>query len=100
MGMEKLIAELTAALGSGAVLTGRAIGERYQSFWSRLGAPGAVLLPGSTAEVSQILRVAGVAGVAVVPWGGRTGLVDGCFADGALALSLERMASIEKIDPI
>jgi FAD/FMN-containing dehydrogenase len=34
----------------------------------------------------------------VVPWGGRTGLVDGCQAEGAVALSLERMNAVEEID--
>ncbi|HUJ04091.1 MAG TPA: FAD-binding oxidoreductase, partial [Rhizomicrobium sp.] len=35
---------------------------------------------------------------AVVPWGGRTGLVEGTLADGAIALSLERMNAILDID--
>src|SRR5208337_2228006 len=33
------------------------------------------------------------------PWGGKTGLVEGANADGAFALSLERMNRIESIDP-
>uniref|UniRef100_B0T0Q0 FAD linked oxidase domain protein n=1 Tax=Caulobacter sp. (strain K31) TaxID=366602 RepID=B0T0Q0_CAUSK len=98
--MDTLIAALDAALGADAVLTGDAIQERYQSPWTRLGAPLAVLRPVSTQAVAQILRLASAAGVAVVPWGGRTGLVDGCLADGALALSLDRMTAIETIDPI
>src|SRR6185295_9485329 len=35
---------------------------------------------------------------AIVPWGGRTGLVEGANAEGAIALSLERMNAIEEID--
>src|SRR6185295_5298900 len=35
---------------------------------------------------------------AIVPWGGRTGLVEGANAEGAIALSLERMNAVEEID--
>ena len=96
--MEALIAALDAVLGSDAILTGSAIQERYQSPWTRLGAPLAVLRPASTQAVADSLRLASAAGVSVVPWGGRTGLVDGCLADGALAISLDRMAAVEAID--
>ncbi|PHY12556.1 FAD-binding oxidoreductase [Caulobacter sp. B11] len=96
--MEALIAALGAVVGSDAILTGSAIQERYQSPWTRLGAPLAVLRPASTQAVADILRLASAAGVCVVPWGGRTGLVDGCLADDALALSLDRMAAVEAID--
>ena len=98
--MHLLIDALRSALGPDGVLTGDALAERYQSPWTRLGAPLAVLRPTSTQAVAEILRLASAAGVAVVPWGGRTGLVDGCLADGALALSLDRMAAIETIDPV
>ncbi len=36
----------------------------------------------------------------VVPWGGKTGLVEGGEADGHVALSLERMNRIEEIDTL
>ena len=59
-----------------------------------------VLRPRSTDEVAAILRLAHAAGQPVTAWGGKTGLVDGCRADGALALSLERMNRIEAIDKL
>lgn len=96
--MAGLIEELKAALAPGGVLEGADAAERAQSVWTRLGSPLAVLRPTSTQEVSTILRLASAAGTPVVPWGGKTGLVDGCNADGALALSLERMAAVEAID--
>ena len=96
--MEASIAALGAVVGSDAILTGSAIHERYQSPWTRLGAPLALLRPASTRAVVDILRLASAAGVSVAPWGGRTGLVDGCLADGALALSLNRMAEVQAID--
>jgi FAD/FMN-containing dehydrogenase len=96
--MADLLEELRETLGTGSVLTApdtQAIG----GVWGRLGTPVALVRPRTTAEVSQILRAAHDAGQTVVPWGGRTGLVDGCHAEGALALSLERMTVIEEIDP-
>ncbi|MBI3676194.1 MAG: FAD-binding oxidoreductase [Proteobacteria bacterium] len=65
---------------------------------SRLGTPIAILRPKSTQEVSACLRLCHEARQAVVPWGGRTGLVGGASSDGAIALSLERMNRIEDID--
>ena len=98
--MGGLVAELKALLGEGAVIEGEAAAELARSRWSRLGVPRAVLRPATTAEVSGILRLAHAAGQPVSPWGGKTGLVDGAEADGALAISLERMNRIESIDEI
>jgi len=94
-----LFEDLRAALGPGGVVCGDEALDLAKSPWTRLGSPVAVLRPRSTQGVSAILRLAKAAGQAVVPWGGRTGLVDGARADGALALSLERMNAIEEIDP-
>lgn len=98
--MDILLADLRALLGADHVLTGEAATGWAFSPWTRLGAPRAILRPATTQEVSGILRLACAAGAPVVPWGGRTGLVDGAFAEGALALSLDRMAAIEEIDPV
>jgi len=95
-----LIQALTAALPEGAVLTGEAAQERAVSNWSRMGTPIALVRPGSTEEVSTALRLCHESGVPVSAWGGKTGLVHGAFADGAVALSLERMAAIEAVDPV
>jgi FAD/FMN-containing dehydrogenase len=96
--MTTLIDALRLALAPDAVLDGTQGAETFQSPWTRLGAPLAVVRPASTAQVAAVLRLASDAGVPVVPWGGRTGLVDGCVADGAIALSLDRMAAIEGVD--
>jgi FAD/FMN-containing dehydrogenase len=97
---EALIQALTAALPEGAVLTGDAAKERAVSSWSRMGTPVALVRPGSTEEVATVLRLCNEARMPVTAWGGKTGLVHGGFSDGAVAVSLERMAAIEAIDPV
>jgi FAD/FMN-containing dehydrogenase len=94
----QLLDSLRAALGSDGVLEGGLALERAHSPWAELGKPLAVLRPRSTAEVSSILRIASDSAQSVVPWGGCTGVVDGCYAEDARVLSLERMAAIEEID--
>lgn len=89
---------LIEALGPSAVLTGEAALEKAQGAWMRLGTPRVVVSPASTEQVSAVLRIAHEYGAAVTPWGGRTGLAGGAQADGAIALSLERMNRIEEID--
>ena len=98
--MADLIEQLRASLGDGAVLTGEDAAAAATSPWTRLGTPCAVLRPRSTEEVATILRLAHAVGQPVTAWGGKTGLVEGCRADGALALSLVRMNRIEEIDPV
>jgi FAD/FMN-containing dehydrogenase len=99
--MDDLIGQLRAALGPGAVVEGPDALAKSRSASARpLGSPIAVLMPASTRDVATILQLCFTAHQPVVPWGGKTGLVDGGVADGALALSLERMNRIEEIDPL
>src|SRR5580704_13652926 len=98
--MAELLEHLRQVLGDGGVLVGQDAIDAGRSPWTRTGAPKAVLRPRSTEQVSQILVAANAAGVAVTPWGGLTGLVDGARADGALALSLSRMNAVETIDTV
>jgi len=92
------IEALQAALGPSQVLTGEAAAQAAAGRWQRLGAPIAVVRPSTTEEVASVVRIAAEAGVPVTAWGGKTGLVDGCNATGAIALSLERMRAVERID--
>ncbi|MBL8553643.1 MAG: FAD-binding oxidoreductase [Phenylobacterium sp.] len=95
---DPLAEALTKALGPDAVFTGDAALERAQGAWMRLGTPVAVVCPKTTEQVSAVLKIAHGLGVPVVPWGGKTGLAGGATADGAIALSLEKMNAIEEID--
>jgi len=61
----------------------------------------AVLRPGSTDEVAQVLRLAAAHGVAVVTQGGNTGLVGGSVPDASgaqLLLSLQRLNRVRRLD--
>ncbi len=93
--MGDILDELKSVLGDAGVLDGERAAEAARSNWSRLGTPRAVLRPSSTADVSHVLRLCHAAGQSIVPWGGKTGLVEGANADGTFALSLERMNRIE-----
>jgi FAD/FMN-containing dehydrogenase len=95
---DPLAEALTKALGPDAVFTGEAALEKAQGSWMRLGSPVAVVYPRNTEEVSAVLKIAHGLGAPVVPWGGKTGLAGGATADGAVALSLEKMNAIEEID--
>lgn len=67
------------------------------------GASPLVLKPGSTAEVSAILKLASDTGTAIVPVSGRTGLVGGQVPreeSQDVLLSLERMNRIREVDPV
>jgi FAD/FMN-containing dehydrogenase len=65
------------------------------------GRAALVLRPGSTKEVSEILKVANAAGVGVVPQGGNTGLVGGQIpspSGAEIVLSLSRLNKVRSID--
>ena len=96
--MAQVIAEIASALGADSVITGADLTAHARGAWGQVQAPLALVRPRSTDEVATAVRLAHQGGASIVPWGGRTGLVDGTAAGGAIALSLERMNSIEKID--
>ena len=61
----------------------------------------AVVRPGSTAEVAEVVRACAAAGVSIVPQGGNTGLVVGSIPDDSgtqVVLSLQRMNRVRAID--
>jgi len=58
------------------------------------------LMPSSTAQVSEIVRLCSEAGVGVVPYSGGTGVVAGQLSiegDNAVILSLEKMNTIREV---
>ena len=95
-----LLADLVAALGPAHVLTGPDL-ARYRADWTGhyTANPVAVVRPGSTADVVQVMLIAARHGTPVVPVSGRTGLVGGAMTDGGLMLSVERLNRIREIRP-
>ena len=101
-GQAKFIEEALRTLGPKAVVTDPKAIEPWVSDWrGRVhGAASAMLAPGSTQEVAEIVRLAAGHRVALVPQGGNTGMAAGATppADGsAVLLSLRRMNRIRSI---
>ncbi len=97
--MHPALRALAATLPENAILTGEAAKAQAYTPWGTLGAPLAILRPATTDQVAACLRIASAHALPITPWGGKTGLVAGTYADGIVALSLERMNAIESIDP-
>jgi glycolate oxidase len=100
--MTDLIAQLQKVVGEASVLSGAAVQDGYTHDEAMTVAPVtplAVVLPSSTGEVSEVLRVANEARVPVVARGSGTGLSGGCqpVADGIL-IAFDRMCAIKEID--
>jgi glycolate oxidase len=94
--------ELVDRLPAGRLVTDPDVVEAYRRDQAHLvaaGAPLAVLLASSAADVSVALAWADRHGVPVVPRGSGTGLAGGAAAvDGGLVISLARMDTICEVD--
>ena len=97
------LAELTARLPDGAVVTDPAITEGYRQDRAcdpSAGKPLAVVRPRRTEEVQTVLRWATAHRVPVVPRGAGSGLSGGATAlDDCIVLSTEKMRDIT-VDPV
>jgi len=98
----RLIEEAERKLGLKAVITDPKEIEPWVSDWrGRVhGASPAILAPGSTEEVVEIVRLAAEYRVPLVPQGGNTGMAAGATppADGsAILLSMRRMNRIRSV---
>jgi FAD/FMN-containing dehydrogenase len=100
---EAIIAQFSAIVGARNALTDESSIAPYMKEWRGLyhGVSSLVLRPGSTAEVSAILKLATDTRTPIVPQGGNTGLVGGQIPDlsgNQIVLSLTRMNTIRAID--
>lgn len=96
-----LVQALRAVLGDKGLRTGQDIPPAHYTDWSghTPTRPLALLLPASTEEVSQVMRLCHAHRVAVTPQGGLTGMAGGAIpAADTVALSLARMTAIESVD--
>jgi FAD/FMN-containing dehydrogenase len=97
-----LLADIRAVVGDIGLITGKDVAARPADWMGRESCAAlAIVRPASTDELSQVMRLCHAARQPVVPAGGLTGLVNGAKASGdELQISLERMRTIEKIDPL
>ena len=97
---DSLLGKLTAIVGQAGVLSAKQLVGRSASVWSGGELKALALIrPGSTDEVSQVLKFCNDVGQAVVPVGGMSGLAGGHMSTGSdIMLSLERMNKIESIN--
>ncbi|MGE5287340.1 MAG: FAD-binding oxidoreductase [Micromonosporaceae bacterium] len=74
-----LPSELAGITGDNHVLTGQDVLDGYVTDWTRRyrGTAACAVVPGSAAEVAEVVRVCARRGVAIVPQGGNTGLAGG-----------------------
>ena len=95
-----LIAKLTARLGPSAVLTDQDALSPYLSEWRGKfsGRTPVAVLPSSTEQVADIVRICIESGAKITTQGGNTGLVGGQIPDGEVLVSLKRMNRIREID--
>lgn len=98
-----VVNELLALLGADVVHVGASILERTTRDWSDAPAspPLAVLLPRTTQQVAEALRICHRHHRAVAVQGGLTGLAGGANPQaGDIVLSLARLSQIEEIDTV
>ncbi|MGQ0623782.1 MAG: FAD-binding oxidoreductase [Sporichthyaceae bacterium] len=97
-----LLAQLREVVGTSYVRT-RPVHDlsAYERDWSGrfVGRTPLVVAPADTAEVSAVLAACTGAGVAVVPRGGNTGLVNGGVPYGEMVLDLRRLTELA-VDPL
>jgi FAD/FMN-containing dehydrogenase len=98
----EIVTALRSIVGDSGVLEPAEIGKRSAGTYRFDTLRGAALVrPTSTAQVSEVMRWCHANNLAVVTHGGLTGLVHGGDAQpNDVILSLERMRSIEAIDPV
>jgi len=97
-----LIETLRNVVGTDNVLTGDDVRRRAVGWADHSPCQArAIVRPADTGQVSAVLAACHAAGQSVVPMGGLTGLVRGCVAGpDEIGLSLERMRTIEAVDPV
>ena len=99
--MNPLIGELQEFLGERHVLTAEDEVAPFCTDWRGryTGSALGVALPGTAQEVAAVVRACAVAGVAIVPQGGNTGLCGGATpVGGELVVCLRRLNRIRAVD--
>jgi FAD/FMN-containing dehydrogenase len=100
--MSSLIGQLAACVDQNRIVTGEAVNDRYFHIWhpNQPLTALAVVLPKTTQEVSEIVRICNQNRQPVVLHGGLTNLVGGTeTTPQEVVISFEKMNRIEEVDP-
>ncbi len=100
--MTALIERLRLIVGANHVLTEGDL-SAWEEDWRKRsrGKALAVVRPGSTLEVADVVKACAAAGASIVPQGGNTGMVVGSTPDASgtqVVLSLRRMTAVRSVD--
>lgn len=99
--MNALLDALRTVVGDGHVLTDASDVAPYVTDWRGRysGSALAIVSPGDTPQVAEVVRLCAEAGAAIVPQGGNTGLCGGATPiHGEVVLSLTRLNRVRDID--
>jgi glycolate oxidase len=100
--MHATVEKLTSLLGPARVLSGTEVSEddwHDESLTAQWHAPDVVVLPHSSIEVADIIRIAREAGAAVTARGSGTGLAGACVPRaGGILIAFREMNAILEID--
>ena len=99
------IQNLASIVGASHVLTAKDDVAPYYTDWRHVfaGTGIAVVRPGSTEEVAQVVAICASEDIAIVPQAGNTGLVGGSIPTGArkeVVISVSRLNRIRDIDAL
>ena len=99
---QRVLEELRRVVGRDHVIAGAGDLRIFERDGSIEGAvPDAVVLPASTQQVSEVMKIAAREQIPVVPRGAGTGLSGGAVTiRGGIALQVTRMRRILEIDPV
>lgn len=101
LNFDQIFQQLQEIVGDKYAFSGTDIPAANLVDWSgeKAGQPLALVLPKTTSDVAEIMKICHAQGLPVVPQAGLTGLAGGAVAtDGAVLLSVARMDEIEEID--
>ena len=95
-----IIQDIESIVGEKGLITGKDVFNRKAGIWIDDGIRAdAIVRPKDTLELSRVLAICNENKQAVIPHGGLTGLAEGAITQrGQIAISSERLTSIEEVD--
>lgn len=96
-----MLTSLVGIVGDRHVISDPETKAAYEVDWTRRfrGSALAVVRPGSTEEIVELVRLARSSRIGLVPQGGNTGLVGAATpSGGSIVVSMERMTDIDEVD--